>query len=109
MLENFVPLLESDPDVWWSSYTTNVFGVYLVTRAFAPLLLESTNDIRTVKGVSSLGAHYTAHGASAYETGKLALIRIIEFLSVEEKAKGITAYAIHPGYVSMLGNCQAKS
>lgn len=100
-LETFTPLAASDPSEWWhKSYTTNLFGPYLVTRACLPLLLRSTSPIgKTIINVSSVGAHRTRPGASAYQSAKFALCRFTEFIQTEYGDQGVLAYAIHPGGV----------
>lgn len=98
-LETWLPMADSDPAEWWKSWEINVKGVYLVTRAFLPLLLQSKDGQKTIVNVSSVGAHYTRPGASAYQTNKFALLRFTEFLAVEYGGKGLLAFAIHPGGV----------
>ncbi|OCL06762.1 oxidoreductase-like protein [Glonium stellatum] len=95
--EPWVPLVDSDPDNWWSSYTTNVKGQYLVTRAFLPLLFKS--ELKTIVGLSSIGANIIMPGGSAYQTAKLALLRFMEFVNTEYGETGIVAYCVHPGGV----------
>ena len=103
-LEPWIPLAESDPDVWWNSWKINVLGTYLVTRAIIPLMKASKKPSqggrRTIITVSSAGQHYTLPGASAYQTTKLALARLMEFVNVEESESGIVGYVLHPGGVS---------
>lgn len=96
-LEPFIPLVDSDPDTWWSSYSINVKGQYLVTRAFLPLLLKG--ELKTIIGLTSIGATHLSLGASAYQTAKLALLRFMEFVNTEYGDKGIVAYCVHPGAV----------
>ena len=45
-LEPFTSPVDSDPDTWWSSYSVNVKGQYLVTRAFLPLFLKGELKIK---------------------------------------------------------------
>ncbi|KAI0074415.1 putative oxidoreductase [Panus rudis PR-1116 ss-1] len=97
-LEVWRPIHESDPQDWWKTWEINIKGVYLVTRAALPLLLD-TNGLKTIVNVSSIGAHYTFPGASSYQTGKLALLRFTEFTMAEYGEKGILAFSIHPGGV----------
>ena len=63
-LEEFLPIAESDPDQWWQSYEINVKGVYLMSRAFLPLVLES--NLKTILNVASIGAHTVTPGGSRY-------------------------------------------
>ncbi|KAF9901743.1 hypothetical protein EC991_005752 [Linnemannia zychae] len=97
-LEDWKPIAESDPTDWWRSWQVNIRGVYLMTRAFLPLLLQGSQ--KTVINVSSTGAHMTSRGASAYQTNKFALLRFTEFLATEYGDQEIVAVAIHPGGVN---------
>ncbi|KAH3222882.1 hypothetical protein KXV77_007231 [Aspergillus fumigatus] len=91
------PLRKSDPADWWGCWEVNVKGVYLVMRAFIPLLRKGTQ--KTIVNVSSVGALWVAPGASAYQTGKFAVLRLTEFVMAEYGSEGMLAYAIHPGGV----------
>ncbi|TQV99421.1 hypothetical protein V2A60_004895 [Cordyceps javanica] len=97
-LASFLPFTESDPDEWIKTWDVNVKGLYLVTRAFLPLVLAS--ELKTVINVSSIGAHLTRRGASAYQTSKLAVLRLSEFMNSDYGEQGLLAYAIHPGAVA---------
>lgn len=86
---------KSDPDEWWKTWEVNVKGVYLMSRAFIPLLLKS--ELKTIVMVSSIGAHLTRPGMSAYQTSKLAVLRLDSFLMEEYGPQGLLVYGIHPG------------
>ncbi len=75
----------------------NIRGAYLTVRFFLPLLLQSLSP--HILNVSSVGAHLTNTGLSAYQTSKLAIVRFTEFLQAEYGAQGLTAISIHPGNV----------
>ncbi|KAJ5984547.1 Short-chain dehydrogenase/reductase SDR [Penicillium waksmanii] len=96
-VEKWVPLAETDPKAWWGTWEVNIKGTYLMTRAMLPLLLKGGE--RTIVNMNSIGAHLTRPGASAYQTGKLAMLRLTQFTCVEYAAQGILAFAIHPGAV----------
>lgn len=96
-LEIFTPIAESDPDEWWYTWTVNMRGPYLVTRSFLPLLLKGGD--KQIVNLSSIGAHATRKGASAYQTSKLAILRFTEFIMSEYSEKGVLAFAVHPGGV----------
>ncbi|RHZ57451.1 hypothetical protein CDV55_104986 [Aspergillus turcosus] len=95
--ETWVPIAESDPADWWGCWEVNVKGVYLVMQAFIPLLRKGTQ--KTIVNVSSIGALRVRPGASAYQTGKFAVLRLTEFVMAEYAGEGMLAYAIHPGGV----------
>jgi len=93
------PVTETDPEEWWTTWTVNMRGPYLVTRYFLPLLLDSVDGLKIIVYVSSIGAHVMRPGASAYQTSKLALLRFTEFVELEYKDKGLLPIALHPGSV----------
>ncbi|KAL8792032.1 MAG: hypothetical protein Q9195_005373 [Heterodermia aff. obscurata] len=94
---NIVPVADSDPDEWWNTWTVNVRGPYLITRAFLPLMLRAGD--KQIVNVSSVGAHVVNPGMSSYQPSKLALLRFTEFVSAEYSDKGVVTYSIHPGNV----------
>ncbi|OKL56135.1 hypothetical protein UA08_08742 [Talaromyces atroroseus] len=96
-LEKWTEVSESDPMEWWKTWEINLKGTYLMTRAFLPLIQQS--DLKTIVNVSSIGAHVTFFGASAYQSSKLAVIRFTEFIAAEYGDKGVVAFVIHPGGV----------
>ena len=96
-LEDFRPIVESDPDEWWKTWTINLCGPYLVTRAFLPIMLQGGD--KQIINISSIGAHGTRPGASAYQSSKFVLCRFTEFIMAEYGEKGVLAFALHPGGV----------
>jgi NAD(P)-dependent dehydrogenase (short-subunit alcohol dehydrogenase family) len=96
-IDSFTPVLDSSTETWWGQWEVNVRGVFLLTRAFIPLLLKGAD--MTIVNTSSIGAHMVHHGASSYQTGKLALLRFSEFVMHEYGDKGLLVYSIHPGSV----------
>lgn len=97
ILEKFTPIAESDPDEWWKTHEVNVKGTYLVTRSFIPLLLKGTE--KTMITLSSIGAHITSPGGSAYQMTKTAVLRMNNFVAAEYGSQGILVIGIHPGGV----------
>jgi NAD(P)-dependent dehydrogenase (short-subunit alcohol dehydrogenase family) len=98
-LSSFTEIASSDPDEWWREWDVNVRGVYLVTRAFWPLLIAS--PLKLIINVASIGAVMLIPGCSAYGGTKLALLRFTEFIAQDHGGKdGVCAIAVHPGSVS---------
>lgn len=95
---------DSDPEIWWRTWTVNVRGTYLVTRALLPLMLKGGD--KQIVNVCSVGAHLILPGANAYQPSKLAQLRFTEFVSAEYKDQGVLAFCIHPGNVAtdMIGD-----
>ena len=94
-LETWKKIADSDPDDWWRSFEVNVKGVYLMCRAFLPLLLKRGD--KTIITVSSGGAHVISPRASSYQTTKQVQLRFTDFLCAEYGSEGLLAYSIHPG------------
>lgn len=88
-----------DPAEWWKTMTVNLLGPFLVTRAFLPLLLgRGAGGDRTIVNLTSIAAHFITPRGSAYQTSKLALLRLTEFFDADYGASdGLLAYALHPG------------
>ncbi|CCM02712.1 uncharacterized protein FIBRA_04818 [Fibroporia radiculosa] len=97
-LETYHLVADSDPDEWWSIWNVNIRGVYEVTRACIPLLLECDGD-KTIINITSRVAHVTGSHLSAYMTTKLALLRFTELVMAEYAGKGLLVYAVHPGSI----------
>lgn len=96
-LAPYEPLVDSDPEKWWVSWEVNVRGPYHIAKAFLPFLLKS-ND-KTMIVISSVGAHHTLLGGSSYETTKLAVLKINNYLMLEYGDQGLLVYAVAPGGV----------
>lgn len=94
-------ITDADPDEWWRVYEVNVRGQFLAAKYFLPLLLqgEGQGGLRTFVTVASVGAHLVGEGYSHYQSGKLANLRIAEFVDREYGPDGVSAWCVHPGNV----------
>ncbi|RDW58304.1 hypothetical protein BP5796_12234 [Coleophoma crateriformis] len=95
-MTNALPIVDSVESEYWRTFEVNLRGVYLVTKAYLPLLL---GGLKTVLNVNSVAAHNLRPEASAYGTSKLAVLILTEFLMVEGAPKGLLAYSVHPGAI----------
>ncbi|RDW57102.1 hypothetical protein BP6252_13848 [Coleophoma cylindrospora] len=98
-MTNALPIVDSVESEYWRTFEVNLRGVYLVTKAFLPVLLDVEGGLKTVLNVNSVAAHNLRPEASAYGTSKLAVLRLTEFLMVEGAPKGLLAYSVHPGAI----------
>ncbi|KIV77074.1 hypothetical protein PV11_08910 [Exophiala sideris] len=96
-LAPYVPIMDSDPVKWWHCWEVNVKGPYLIARGFLPLLLKGQE--KTIIVLSSVSAHFTLAGGSAYETSKQAVLKLNNYLNLEYESQGLLAYAVAPGGV----------
>ncbi|KAI0121132.1 hypothetical protein BJ170DRAFT_644976 [Xylariales sp. AK1849] len=97
-LPRYEKLLDNDDDEWWQGYETNVRGMYFIAKAFLPLMLKGGD--KTIVSVSSTGTMHYHVGGSSYQTSKLALLRLTEYLMVEYADQGLLTYSVHPGGVA---------
>ena len=96
-MEEFKRAIDSDPDSWWNTWTVNLRGTYLLTRALLPLMLEGGD--KQIVILSSIGAFMQTPGASGYQMSKLALVRYSTYLNNEYGDQGLVSYALHPGAI----------
>lgn len=92
VIDDEVPLPDSDPDQWWRTLEINVRGPYLVTRAAHPWLRAAGGR---VVNLSSGAALRPGAVASAYNVSKTALSR----LTGSTVAAGVPAFDVSPGVV----------
>ncbi|KAL6305501.1 putative oxidoreductase, partial [Sparassis latifolia] len=89
------PMAESDPYDWWKVWEFNIRGVYNVTQAFIPLLIECGGDKLIVNVASDL-AHVMWRGFSVCITTKFAQLRLTEAIMADYGAEGVLAFVLHP-------------
>jgi NAD(P)-dependent dehydrogenase (short-subunit alcohol dehydrogenase family) len=97
----WTPLASSDPVDYWRVWEAMVKSVFLMLHAFLPLLVQTGEEAGAkthVVNVSSIGAVVLAPGASAYQTSKLAVVRLTEFVEMEYGDR-VCAASVHPGGV----------
>jgi NAD(P)-dependent dehydrogenase (short-subunit alcohol dehydrogenase family) len=98
-MEPWVNIVDADVGEWWRSWDINIRGQFLLWQAMVPLVLADDSSLKTIVNMSSVGAFFVLPGASAYQTGKFALLRLTDFLNVEYGDQGLIAYCMHPGAV----------
>lgn len=98
-LEPEMLIHESDPEEWWKSYEVSAKGPYLLSCSFLPLLLNKKDGLKTIVNMTSIGAHMLFPGMSGYNTAKLALCRLTEYIDTEYSEQGVIAFTVHPGGV----------
>ena len=98
ILGGFGAIADSNPEEWWQVLDVNIRGPYLISRAFLPLLLKGGDKF--LVHIASVGAHLINPTFSAYQTSKLALLRLSEFISAEYAEQGVVSFCIHPGNIA---------
>jgi NAD(P)-dependent dehydrogenase (short-subunit alcohol dehydrogenase family) len=97
VIDDEVPLHESDPDQWWRTMEVNVRGPYLMTRALMPHLVASGGG--RVINVNSGSATHPGQVASAYNASKTALARVTGSTHEAGRPYGVRAFDLAPGVV----------
>ncbi len=75
-------------------FDVNVFGVYRVTQAFAPLIIESEGRISTIGSISGVGS---SQFFSQYSMSKHAIEAFTDSLAIEMERFGVDVSVIEPG------------
>ena len=101
------PLTEIDEnDVAWVM-DINVMGVYRITKAFAPLIIESEGRITNI---SSIAGVLTAPFFGPYSMSKHAVEAYTDTLADEMALFNVNVSAVNPGnYRSKIGNKEAAA
>ncbi|MEQ8207482.1 MAG: SDR family NAD(P)-dependent oxidoreductase, partial [Woeseia sp.] len=95
------PLIETDVEELEWLFDVNVYGPYRVTKAFAPLLLESGGRVVNITSISGiLSGAFLGH----YSMSKHALEAYTDALANEMQPLGVNVSAVEPGnYNSNIG------
>ncbi len=87
-------------------FDVNVMGVYRVTKAFAPMIIEAKGRIVNISSISGV---LTAYGYGAYSMSKHAVEAYTDTLADEMWDFGVRVSAIEPGnYKSEIGLTRCK-
>lgn len=96
-IDNFTPFQEIDDDGWDRIMRINLKGVYIVTQAVLPDMVEAAWG--RIVNLSSLGAQAGAPNMVHYTASKGGIIAMTRSLAIEFGPKGITVNAIAPGFI----------
>ena len=100
------PLIEFSDEDFDFLFDVNVRGVFKVTKAFAPLLVESRGRIVNISSVSGIG---TGAAYGPYSMTKHAIEAFTDALNREMKAVGVHVSAVEPGnYRSEIGKTRCQ-
>ena len=95
------PLIEFSDEDFDFLFDVNVRGVFSVTKAFAPLVIESEGRIVNISSVSGIG---TGSAYGPYSMTKHAIEAFTDALAEEMEATGVVVSAVEPGnYSSDIG------
>jgi len=91
-------LWKVDPAEWRSTFEVNVFGVFLMSRAILPVMIDQ--GAGSVIMIGSISGKRPLYGRSSYSASKTALIGLTRTLAVEAGSHGIRVNLISPGFVA---------
>ncbi|WBL17187.1 3-ketoacyl-ACP reductase [Sutcliffiella sp. NC1] len=94
----FGGFLELSPEEWKSMIDINLMGVYYVTRAVFPQLIEKSGG--DIINISSTAGQKGAPVTSAYSASKFGLLGLTESLALEVRKHNIRVTALTPSTVA---------
>ncbi|WP_440896907.1 3-oxoacyl-ACP reductase [Amphibacillus sp. Q70] len=97
VLDDFTPLLETDEDLWDQILNINLKGIYLVTKAVLPTMLEQGKA--AIINIASIAGFVAGGGGAAYTSSKHAVVGLTKQISHDYGQKGVKINAIAPGYI----------
>lgn len=92
------PLHQMSPDDWDTVMNTNLRGPYLMTHAFAPMMIAARRG--HIINISSLAGHNPLKNGAAYAASKWGLNGLTYSVAEELREFGIRVSAIAPGSVN---------
>jgi NAD(P)-dependent dehydrogenase (short-subunit alcohol dehydrogenase family) len=100
------PLIEVDVEDFQWLMDVNVYGVYRVTQAFAPMIIESKGRIATIGSISGIN---TSRFSGQYSMSKHAVEAYTDALALEMEKFDVQVSVIEPGnYDSAIGATAQK-
>ncbi len=94
----FGKFLELEPEEWKRIIDVNLMGVYYVTRAVLPQLIEKNGG--DIINISSTAGQKGAPVTSAYSASKFGLLGLTESLALEVRKHNIRVTALTPSTVA---------
>lgn len=100
------PMIEAQQSELEFLFDVNVFGVFRVTKAFAPLIIESQGRIVNISSISGV---LSGGGYGLYSASKHAVEAFTDSLAREMEPLGVFVTAVNPGnYASEIGLTRCK-
>ncbi|MCM3160664.1 3-ketoacyl-ACP reductase [Metabacillus litoralis] len=97
-IAKFGGFLDLSPEEWENIIRVNLMGVYNVTRAVLPDMLEKNSG--DIVNISSTAGQKGAPVTSAYSASKFAVLGLTESLMLEVRKKNIRVTALTPSTVA---------
>jgi NAD(P)-dependent dehydrogenase (short-subunit alcohol dehydrogenase family) len=90
----FGPIVETTDDDFNWQMDVNIYGVFRVTKAFAPMIVESKGRITTIGSISGT---LSPGGLGAYSMTKHAMEAFTDALAAEMEPAGVAVNVVEPG------------
>jgi 3-oxoacyl-[acyl-carrier protein] reductase len=97
VLDDYAPILETDEELWQKIIGVNLTGVYRVTRALLPSMLNAGGG--TIVMTCSIAGLVAGGGGTAYTASKHGVLGLTRQLAFDYGQQGIRVNAICPGAV----------
>ncbi|NIV18718.1 MAG: SDR family NAD(P)-dependent oxidoreductase [Woeseiaceae bacterium] len=91
---NLGPLTKVDEDDIDFLFDVNIYGVYRVTKAFAPMLIENQGRITTTGSISGF---ISGANGGVYSMSKFAMEAFTDSLAAELEPQGVEVSIVEPG------------
>jgi len=93
------PALDLTVADWARIFAVGVFGAFVASQAFASAVIAGGHG-GAIVNISSITAHQSAHGRTAYAASKAALDSMTRSLALEWAAHGIRVNAVAPSHTA---------
>lgn len=97
VLDGYAKSLETDETLWDHVINTNLKGLYFVTNAVLPHMLQQNKGV--IVNMASIAGMVAGGGGAAYTASKHAIIGYTKQLDYDYCREGIRANAIAPGAI----------
>lgn len=97
MLDGFTKTLDTDEALWDRIMNTNVKGMFFVTNAILPHMLEKKSGV--LVNMASIAGLVGGGGGAAYTASKHAVVGYTKQVDLDYCREGIRANAIAPGAI----------
>lgn len=97
MLDRSGTILDIDPREWEQVMKVNLTGVYLMSRAVLPAMIETGGG--SVVHIASMHARVGRGGRVSYTSAKGALLQLAKTMAIDHAAQGIRVNTLSPGAV----------
>jgi len=97
VLDDYAPILDTDEELWDRIIGINLTGVYRVTRALLPSMLEAGGG--SIVNTCSIAGLVAGGGGTAYTASKHGVLGLTRQLAFDYGQQGIRVNCICPGAV----------